>query len=797
MSMEITTIVEFIQVLFVYLACCFLVPHIVLNRHMQGKELSERFLLCLIISNFYIINMVFIIFLFHLPRGRLAFSLLTIIPAGIAWQRINRPNIRGFFTAISVAFSRLMLGEAKIKTIWDSLSAAPRLLIRRLIHSIVSHILHHLIEWGILLYLLGFNAWYYGYSTLHKYVYGTSDIVVHHSWIHEMDNGVIFAKGIYPYGFHNIIFFMHQVFHLKLVSILRVFGTIQALFIFLMIYVMLRKICHSRFVPLLGVFLFTLPNLYDFQGVMRYQWALPQEYAMLFLYPCAYFLIQYFERKKEEIKTEKEMMEKKILYAWLPKYHLLPSTRSLIFFGVSFTLTLAVHFYITIIAVLLCLAIAIAYFPIVFHYRYFFSIAVAGLLSLAAAVSPLVLGYVEGHDLEGSLRWALSTMSPGGGESTEENAEETETASNTPEETTPSSSVSPEQAGTEIQTEQTVEEKTFFEKVQEKVIAIALSVINLPNTIKQKAGVYNLIGWAFLSNSFTDSTFLKYLLWIMDGVILTAFLLGIISRRYYCRNMLAIGLYFFFMTLLICGSYYSLPTLMDSDRAKLFICYATPMILASAVDFIYSIIFRPVHYHVATELAPIGLTVLLAYLTIANNFVKPLNIVYSLQMPGEMYCNYRIMREYPQKKWTLVTTTNSIQLISDDGWLTEVFDFLKQMRNYSRDTKVTIPSKYVFFYIEKYPLSYGSYSRVNEDMITLGQVSEEEAEKTAIYDGGGVYSGENRYILESKFFYWAKAFEEKYPREFQIFYEDDTFICYRIIQNEYHLYNFALDYGFN
>ena len=46
-------------------------------------------------------------------------------------------------------------------------------------------------------------------------------------------------------------------------------------------------------------------------------------------------------------------------------------------------------------------------------------------------------------------------------------------------------------------------------------------------------------------------------------------------------------------------------------------------------------------------------------------------------------------------------------------------------------------------------------------------------------------------------YYWAQAFKKKYPQEFQIYYEDDSFICYRITQNEYNLYNFAIDYGFN
>ena len=119
------------------------------------------------------------------------------------------------------------------------------------------------------------------------------------------------------------------------------------------------------------------------------------------------------------------------------------------------------------------------------------------------------------------------------------------------------------------------------------------------------------------------------------------------------------------------------------------------------------------------------------------------------------------------------------------------------MEDLKKNTEVTIPSKYVFFYIEKCPIQFDTYGPVKDDLNTMGYVSKKEAAKEPIYEGGLVYYPGNRYILESKFFYWAKAFEEKYPREFQVYYEDDNFICYRIIQNEFHLYNFAIDYGYN
>ena len=36
-----------------------------------------------------------------------------------------------------------------------------------------------------------------------------------------------------------------------------------------------------------------------------------------------------------------------------------------------------------------------------------------------------------------------------------------------------------------------------------------------------------------------------------------------------------------------------------------------------------------------------------------------------------------------------------------------------------------------------------------------------------------------------------------YPNEMKVYYEDNKFICYKIEQNMYHQYDFAIDYRYN
>ena len=77
-------------------------------------------------------------------------------------------------------------------------------------------------------------------------------------------------------------------------------------------------------------------------------------------------------------------------------------------------------------------------------------------------------------------------------------------------------------------------------------------------------------------------------------------------------------------------------------------------------------------------------------------------------------------------------------------------------------------------------------------------ISEEGAENPLPKnDGLNAYKGLERWITMSRMYYWAQEFQKRYPNEFQVYFENDNFVCYHIEQNVYSLYNFAIDYGYN
>ena len=56
---------------------------------------------------------------------------------------------------------------------------------------------------------------------------------------------------------------------------------------------------------------------------------------------------------------------------------------------------------------------------------------------------------------------------------------------------------------------------------------------------------------------------------------------------------------------------------------------------------------------------------------------------------------------------------------------------------------------------------------------------------------------ELRLMIMSKMYYWANEYMRLYPNDFTIYYEDNEFICYKLIQNTSNLNNLIIDYGYN
>jgi len=164
-----------------------------------------------------------------------------------------------------------------------------------------------------------------------------------------------------------------------------------------------------------------------------------------------------------------------------------------------------------------------------------------------------------------------------------------------------------------------------------------------------------------------------------------------------------------------------------------------------------------------------------------------------LQTNEAVTCLTNIIHENDDFTWTIVSVTDELNMGIDHGFHYEAIDFLRKMEYTGAYGALTIPTSHVYFFIEKVPIDYMSpYEKSGQSISTVG------ARKTLpIGNNISVYQGENRWIVMSKMYYWAQAYQKMYSNEMKVYFENDYMICYQIKQNEYSLNNFAIDYGYN
>ena len=92
MSMKLFMILKFIQILCVYIGMTTVLPFFVLRTTLLRQRLTEKILICFLVGNFYIMNLVFLLQLLHISNQ---FTLIigTFVPAFIAWVRINHIDL--------------------------------------------------------------------------------------------------------------------------------------------------------------------------------------------------------------------------------------------------------------------------------------------------------------------------------------------------------------------------------------------------------------------------------------------------------------------------------------------------------------------------------------------------------------------------------------------------------------------------------------------------------------------------------------------------------------------------------
>ena len=760
---------RFVSIFAAYTGLTVLLPAIMFRRILAGRRLSEQFLMCYTFGNFYIINIVFAVQLLHIS-GFWTLVLFTVVPGILIWSRVNRVSLRELCMKTGIVCKKILQGSMGIKGFLYRVQNRSMAVLKKAVWLFYCKVVCNTLQWILAGAVIAALFWIYGRQLILTYGYRASDIPVHLNWINQMSRGNLFASGVYPFGFHCMVYYLHAVFGFDTYVILCVFYLVQVFFIHIVLLAMLKLLCRSLYLPYAGIMVYILGSFWARQTYSRFGSSLPQEFGMIFVIPSVYFLIRFFQTEKKNLKNR----ETKLILGC---------------FALAFSLTLAIHFYGTMIAGLCCIGIAAGFCMRFLNKEYFRRIMLTGIISVFLAILPMGIAFAGGTPLQGSLGWGLSVINGG--------SSDTEDTEDTSENEAAQKQAMEEMAARLIENAQ----NSNSESVQTEEIpviteapkySLADKAREIPEKMKNLREMMVRRIQEFIINS--QEQWCAYAVLAGIAVLLLLGVVFIILRRItYGEMLMSAGFCMGILTLLLCAGNLGLPVLMDPARCSIYYVYLLIASMTVLGDGVLYLIFMPRILTIPRNAISFILTVSMAAGMIHQGLVKTPDFISDYVSNGAYTCLTNIIKENKDETWTIVSANDETQMGLDHGWHYETITFLRKQEYINRDTKLIIPTEKVYFFIEKIPLNYFvAYSG-------SGQSISKKGASQSLPDSGGsvMYQGESRWILMSRMYYWAQAFMEMYPNEMKVYYESEDFVCYVISQNMYHQYNFAIDYGYN
>lgn len=805
MSMEQLTVLQWLAAFFAYAGLTIALPALVLYPKVKDCRAVTRFFFYFSVGNFYLINVVYALQILHISY-RITLVAAMLLPAAVCYLKIRRIPVREAFTHHREQLGRVIRGSFGVKN-WlrrmrRQFTAGLCKCIKFAAKSVGTHFLDCVFLVLVSAVVLGF----YGPELTAGFGYAMSDIPVHNYWINHMGQNDIFVGGVYPFGFHNIVYFIHTVFGLDTFALLRVFWLIQVYWLHMILLMFLKGVCKSRFIPYFGPVVFAVGGFYS-ETYKRYYASLPQEFGMLYILPAVYFAFEFFRIKKEEITGRREEP--------VSKYYLMG-------FAMNFAMTFSVHFYGTIILGIFCVGIACGYFVRFLRPKYFGKVVKTCFLGLFVAVLPLAVAYATGTRLEGSLRWAMSVMMPAQEDAEPLSHSRYEFDENGKPIGAPivrmedgklaymdeltdgavvyypidSDDMTEEEKDAVVEKGYTGDEPPAVEPPEEEKPQKPKRT--LEDVKKQARWVFDQIDQMVRLYEFNEYS--KSMCDLIYLALLVCFVMAplfLVAQKFdYAFMLVSVAVYNIFLMFLLCMSNLGLPQLMDASRSSIYLAYAIPILWIVAMDAIVYFLLGMWKWRVmrgVMNAASLAACFVCAALLVRTGMYKRPYVVDHFQTNGAVTCLTNIICDNSDFTWTIVSANDETRMGEDHGYHYELITFLQDMEFTGGISTLTLPTRMAYFFVEKVPIDYSVPYENSGQPISQEGAARPLPDKSGI----GAYMAEDRWILMSRMYEWAQTFKSMYPNEMRVYYEDDEFICYALEQNDYHLYNLSIDYGYN
>ncbi|MBQ7161389.1 MAG: hypothetical protein IJR90_06755 [Clostridia bacterium] len=786
-------VLEYVKVLFAYAFVMYIWPSVVFRPHLAGRSRTYRFCFCVNISILVINTGVLLLGLVRILNviivGILYFGVFLIqlyrnYHLNFRWVNDIKAVNKGTMSARRMLFKwRRSAGSALRRAAggwWGSTKG------RR-------------IDYLVLLVLVGFAMMYFSRNALQVHSYGFGDQYVHHSWIYGLKQGKIFSAGIYPEAMHCVIYLTCSLFRINVYSGVLFFAGIHIQVYIVSAYIFMRAVFRWRMTPLFVIAGFLTLDQYCINGVFgisRLSWTLPQEFALYTVFLSGYALIRFLRKPPSPDKGRFRFFK---LASW--KRYL--SDGDLFIFIITVASSLTIHFYATIIAAFVCIVVVLLNINRLFVKGKFIKLVGAVGLMLAISVTPMAAAYAEGYPLQGSLTWALSVTA---GESVGD----------------VSSDLDDDKA-----TADTAEEETAAETEKaEAAEGAEKSEAPAKTSLKEK-----LLG---KFNELYRGTYIE-MFGHQRGQLLfrTTCAVGAASVLLLCvtaliklfqrkrpkekrtsgkvfNGWLCVAVCSFVMFVAYNPRTVGLPPLVAGTRVCSTLEMFGIMVYGCILDAVFSMMMIVITEKLLKPLSVLVCAGIYAFTQFTGIFHGYL--YYELtRYPQTVELTKNIVNNMPEGKYTVISTTDEMYQVIESGYHEEWIDLLEKWKNRT----YTIPTPYLFFFIEKRPIHYAhsnfasgpkwlaweKYSALYGSVgaqypeYVQGTISDEFADMPLNYGkkrSETASSMTNRQILESKAYRWYQKFSKLHPNDGRVVYEDENILCYCVYQNEFSLFTIGI-----
>ena len=599
----------------------------------------------------------------------------------------------------------------------------------------------HVAEYVWFALLLIVTLRYFSFGLFKSFGYGFTDLYTHTEWVYGLVKGKIFSGGIYPEGMHCFVYAVRTAFGINTYSVMRLVASPHIITLFLSMYLFFCEIFKNRYTPLIAMSLFMMLDIASRDGVTsmsRLMYSLPQEFAFYAMFLCIAYGIRYFRSTENRVE--------RIKYGYW--------NEDLYIFMMGLAVTLCVHFYPTIITFFIFVAFVIPFAVRFFDPKRLVPMAVIAFSGLVMAAIPMGIAFVSGFDFQGSIAWAMGVMGKDTGYT-----------------------FNPAMVLDWIYS---VAFEGIFSAGRAPVIAAAC-VIAMAIGI---GGTLVILVLRFRKKSGIPVDYFA-------GYIGTVLAFLILSGMYSARFL-------------------GLPFLVDPPRLISVIFMFMVAVLAVPVDAAFMLADRIPDPRVMKTCAPV--TVIVIYLITKFAGVFHGNLYMSMTRLDEaVMVTQEITSRYPKFSYTIVSPTDDLYQMVEYGYHEELVDFINGAYLYD----YLIPTEKIFIFLEKNSLCYGQdhfyeypalladnkYQNMDWDYPTVGDdiyavpISDDLVDEEKTYYFGSSENYKNvavRTELESKLARWCRDFEEYYPGELKVFFENDDFVCYYIEQNTQNFYYLGL-----